>query len=129
MNRSSCKLITILTTILLTAAPSVYADYNNEQYSDIVVRKLGSGFANISTGLLEIPKDMIIDTNQSNFVYGVTGGILQGSISAVGRIGTGIMDLLSAPLPTQPVAYPVYIWDDFDAITRFGPIFRLENTQ
>jgi len=112
---------------LLTITSSAYADIPQESYSEIFVRKLASGFANIATGLLEVPKNMINDTNQSNFVYGTAGGIIEGSIASVGRIGTGIMDLLSAPLPTQPSVYPLYVWDDFDATTTFGPIFRLEN--
>ena len=67
--------------------------------------------------------------NQSNFFYGVFGGFLKGLVNTLGRTGCGIADLLTFPLPTKPIAYPVYIWDDFDVDTTYGEVFRLDKTQ
>ena len=54
------------------------------------------------------------------------GGFFKGLVNTAGRIGCGIADLLTFPLPTQPVAYPLYIWDDFDVDTTYGDVMRLD---
>ena len=66
--------------------------------------------------------------NQSNFFYGVFGGFLKGIVNVLGRTGCGIVDFITYPLPTKPIAYPVYIWDDFDVDTTYGEVFRLDTT-
>ncbi|MEY3788913.1 MAG: hypothetical protein RLZ75_3121, partial [Pseudomonadota bacterium] len=33
------------------------------------------------------------------------------------------------PLPTKPVAYPLYVWDDFDVDTTYGDVYRLNKSQ
>jgi hypothetical protein len=47
----------------------------------------------------------------------------------LGRTGCGIVDLITFPIPTKPIAYPVYIWDNFDIDTTYGEVFRLNKTQ
>jgi putative exosortase-associated protein (TIGR04073 family) len=69
-----------------------------------------NAFANLTTSTLEIPKNIINTMNQSNFFYGVFGGFLKGLVNTLGRTGCGIVDLITLPLPTQPIVYPVYIW-------------------
>ncbi len=99
-----------------------------EHYGHKVQDKALHGIANLTTGFLEVPKNMINTTNAegSNIFFGVFGGAFKGTIDAVGRIGAGIADLLTAPLITKPIAQPEYIWDDFDADTTYDKAFRLE---
>ncbi|MEQ1739711.1 MAG: exosortase system-associated protein, TIGR04073 family [Methyloglobulus sp.] len=102
---------------------------------DRYVRQVGdkalSGFANVTTSPLEIPKNIINVYNypdnyqEGNIIYGVVGGIVSGSVHAIGRVLTGVTDLVTAPLPTKPVIYPKYVWDDFDKTNSYGQIFRL----
>jgi len=87
-----------------------------------------NAFANLTTSTLEIPKNIINTMNQSNFFYGVFGGFLKGLVNTLGRTGCGIVDLITLPLPTQPIVYPAYIWDDFDVDTTYGEVFRLDKT-
>jgi putative exosortase-associated protein (TIGR04073 family) len=94
-------------------------------YGQKVGNKALNGFANLTTSPLEIPKNIINTMNQSNFFYGVIGGFFKGLVNTVGRIGCGIADLITFPLPTKPIAYPVYIWDDFDVDTTYGEVYRL----
>ncbi len=98
-------------------------------YGEIVGNKALNAFANMSTGWLEVPKNIINTMNQSNFFYGVFGGFLKGLVNTLGRTGAGLADVLTIPIPTQPIAYPVYIWDNFDVDTTYGPVFRLDKTQ
>ncbi|MDP1667044.1 MAG: exosortase system-associated protein, TIGR04073 family [Methylobacter sp.] len=98
-------------------------------YGSKVGNKALNAFANLTTSVLEIPKNMINTTNQSNVFYGIIGGLFKGIVHTAGRIGVGIADLVTIPLPTQPIAYPVYIWEDFDIDTTYGPVFRLDQSQ
>jgi len=98
-------------------------------YGSKVGNKALNSFANMTTGILEIPKNIINTTNKSNVFYGIAGGTFKGIFNMAGRLGVGIADLVTIPLPTKPVTYPLYVWDDFDVDTSFGPVFRLDPSQ
>ncbi len=95
-------------------------------YGSKVGHKALNGFANMTTAILEIPKEIINTTNNSNMVLGPIAGGLKGMINTVGRLGIGVIDLITAPIPTKPVVQPVYVWDDFDVDTTYGDVFRLQ---
>ena len=124
--------VSFLFTSLLTAyAPLTQADHQPEQqrsYGSKIGNKALNGFANLTTSTLEIPKNIINATNQSNIFYGLTGGLFKGVLNTVGRMAVGITDLITFPLPTKPIARPVYIWDDFDVDTTYGDLFRLDRS-
>lgn len=138
----------LLTTLFMVYAPMTQADmqqgYDNmayapviqayepqqqTSYGEIVGNKALNSFANISTGWLEVPKNIINTINQSNFFYGVFGGFLKGLVNTLGRTGAGIADFLTIPIPTKPIVYPLYIWDNFDVDTTYGEVFRLDVAQ
>ncbi len=130
------KLNRLLVSLLLVgllpsySPPSqAYDTVDNRSYGQKVGDKALNGFANLTTGVLEIPKSIILTTNQSNVIYGFVGGLFKGMIHTGGRMGVGIADLITAPIPTKPIAYPLYVWDDFDTETTYGDTFRLNKTQ
>lgn len=92
-----------------------------ESYGETFGRKILSGFANVGLSALEIPKTMIIVNNQSNVIFGVIGGGFKGLVNTIGRTGVGVLDLLTSPIPTDPIVKPLYVWDDFNAETTYGP--------
>ena len=113
-----------------TYASVAQADESQHRsYGSKVGNKALNAFANLTTGVLEIPKNMINTSNKSNIFYGIVGGLFKGLVHTAGRIGVGIADLVTIPLPTKPIAYPAYIWDDFDIDTTYGPAFRLDETK
>jgi putative exosortase-associated protein (TIGR04073 family) len=112
-----------------TYEPVTQANAQQRSYGDKVGKKALSAFANLTTAPLEIPKNMINTSNKSNVFYGIVGGLFKGLVNTAGRLGVGIADLVTIPLPTKPIAQPIYIWDDFDVDTTYGPAFRLDNTQ
>lgn len=140
------------TTLLTAYTPLIKADMQQQGYGDQVVantsfppvnntndpqqqtfgqkgdNKALNAFANLTTSTLEIPKNIINTMNESNFFYGVFGGFLKGLVNTLGRTGCGIVDFITLPLPTQPIVYPAYVWDDFDVDTTYGPVFRLDKT-
>lgn len=80
--------------------------------------------ANFSSSLLEIPKNIVNTTNDSNIFYGLSGGMLKGFIHFFWRMSTSGADLISLPVPTKAIAYPYYVWDDFNQDTTYGTPFR-----
>jgi putative exosortase-associated protein (TIGR04073 family) len=107
--------------------PTAQAE-QTESYGEIFGRKLLNGLGNVTTAPLEIPKNIIIVNNQSNFAYGFVGGTFKGLLLMAGRMGVGVLDLVTAPIPTYPIVYPEYVWDDFYAETTFGPAMIGEPT-
>lgn len=112
-----------------TPATQVYEPQQQTSYGRKIGKKALSGWTNLSLGFLEIPKNIINTMNQSNFFYGVFGGFLKGLVNTLGRMGVGVADLITFPLPTKPIAYPLFIWNDFDVDTTYGEVFRLNKTQ
>lgn len=123
MNQVTRNAAALLLSATACFSLTVQAD-ESESYGQTVGRKLSTGLANIATSSLEIPKNIVIVNNQSNVIYGFIGGTLKGLLNMGGRIGVGVLDLVSAPIPTQPIVYPLYVWDNFDAETTYGKAFR-----
>jgi putative exosortase-associated protein (TIGR04073 family) len=98
-----------------------------QSYGDKVAEKAWSGFVNMNSAPLEIPKNIINVTNESNVAFGFIGGTTKGILNTVGRFMSGLADVVTAPIITQPIVQPERIWHDFDAETTYGPVFRLDN--
>lgn len=96
-------------------------------YGTEVGMKLGSALSNIALGWLEVPRTVLATTNQVNLALGLSGGVVKGILQTMGRTLTGVVDLLSFPLPTQPIAEPQFVWQNFDVETRYNPAFRLKH--
>ncbi len=99
----------------------------SESYGDTIGRKLGSGFSNIALGFLEVPKNVVNTTNEVNMAAGTTLGAVKGLIHMCGRGMAGVIDILTFPLPTEPITTPVYVWEKMDVETRYNPIFKMKN--
>lgn len=111
--------------LILLSSSSDAEDAPPQTYGQQVGDKFARAFGNLASAWLEIPKNMINTANDNNVILGSIGGLFKGIINTGGRIGAAASDLISFPLPTQPIAQPVYVWDDFDKDTAYGPAFRL----
>lgn len=120
MKQKSHYLAPMLLVGFFAVATSVHAE-PNETYGQTFGRKVLSGLGNITTSVAEIPKTIIIVNNQSNFIWGLAGGGFKGLVNMIGRTGVGVLDLLTSPIPTDPIVDPLYVWDDFYAETTYGP--------
>jgi putative exosortase-associated protein (TIGR04073 family) len=90
--------------------------------------KAASGFANMGLGWIEIPKNVINTSNEwNNVLFGMTGGLVKGTLHMLGRTVSGVVDLVTFPLPTQPIAQPPFVWQNFTMETQYGPIFKLQS--
>lgn len=116
----------MLLSLLLTST-SCFAEHGQQSYGSQVGHKALNGFTNMTTAILEIPKNIINTTNDSNIILGSVGGLAKGIVNTAGRMLTGLTDFVTSPLPTKPIVQPEYIWDDFDLDTTYGENFRLQD--
>ncbi len=126
-NHKRILLSILLTSLFIAHTPASNANGSEENYNEQVKTKALSGLANIGASFLEIPKNMINISNDTNFVWGVLGGAPYGGLIMAGRMVSGLADLATCFIPTTPITNPVYVWDDFDKNTTFGDGLRLED--
>ena len=98
-----------------------------ESYGTIISTKLGSGFSNIGLCFVELPKNIINTTNDTNLAFGLTGGLLKGVLHMVGRAMAGTVDTLTFPIPTVPITNPPFVWQGYQTETRYNPLFKFQN--
>ena len=121
------RVLQLLLTSLLMAISSISLAGEQQGYGSQVGNKALNGFTNMTTAVLEIPKNIINTTNDSNVAYGFVGGLAKGILNTVGRMMAGLTDFVTAPLLTKPIVQPVYIWDDFDVDSTYDEVFRLQD--
>ncbi|MDP3009686.1 MAG: exosortase system-associated protein, TIGR04073 family [Methylococcales bacterium] len=101
-------------------------------YGEKIGNKALNGVVNLSTAPLEIPKGLInnINAKESNLVFGLVGGALEGSLNTLARATIGATDLALFLLPTKVIIQPQYVWEDFyETNTMYGDIFRLDSNE
>lgn len=116
----------LLVSLLMTISAISHAN-EQQNYGSQVGNKALNGFTNMTTAVLEIPKNIINTVNDSNIALGTVGGLAKGVLNTVGRMMAGLTDFVTAPLPTKPIAQPAYIWEDFDIDTTYHEVFRLQD--
>jgi putative exosortase-associated protein (TIGR04073 family) len=82
-------------------------------------RKLGRSLANMTTGFLEVPGQMVRETRARGAGVGVPLGFVKGLGGIVVRELVGVYEFLTSPLPWpagyQPIIEPEFPWGYFDA--------------
>jgi putative exosortase-associated protein (TIGR04073 family) len=103
-------------------APVSQAD--DEGYFSQVGDKFLTGFANIFTGIGEVPKNIVDASSKTNPVVGSTGGLVNGTLHTLGRTASGVFDVITSPIPTKSMVEPKYVWSEFDQTTTYGGTFQ-----
>ncbi len=120
--------ITRLATVMVLAiacAPAMAAeDEEDGKFPNSIEEKLGAGFANTTTGWVEIVKTPIAVSKKDGIGMGLTLGVAQGFINMMGRTLWGLFDVVTFILPTKPMIEPHVIWQDFDQETRYKNRFE-----
>ena len=104
------RVLSLLLASLLMAVSSISFADEQQSYGSQTGNKALNGFTNMTTAILEIPKNIINTTNDSNVAYGFVGGLAKGILNTVGRMMAGLTDFVTAPIPTKPIVQPIYIW-------------------
>ncbi len=112
----------------------------SDNYGDTIRLKLASGIANMATGFVEVPKNMINTANNTTtygsafdrggyVLWGITGGGLKGAMHMLGRTLAGLFDFATFYIPTKPTTNPPFVWQNFYSDTQYGPYVKVESTQ
>ena len=102
--------------LLIFTSQSALAD----SYPANVLGKLTNGVANVTFGVVEIPKTIFITSQSQGPAYGAPAGILMGMMQMV-----GVFDVATFIVPTKPLVTPVYIWNDFCTETSYSSDLQL----
>jgi len=96
--------VTVILAILSVCSPV---------FADTPLRKLGRGVANIGTGVLELPINIVAVTEEDGYVAGVTYGIVKGLAWSVLRTMVGVYEVVTFPIPFpqdyEPVLEPEFL--------------------
>jgi putative exosortase-associated protein (TIGR04073 family) len=82
--------------------------------------KLGIGLINATTGIVELPKSMMVESSKEGIWMGMSVGLLKGMTNMLGRSLLGMMDVVSFPVPTKPLVTPAVVFQDFGEETTYG---------
>lgn len=91
-----------------------------EGYGANVGEKLGRGLVNVATGWVEIPKNIVNTSQDSNVGIGVTWGLAKGIGHTIGRTLVGAGELATFFVPTPAIIHPPYVFEDFYRDTTYG---------
>lgn len=109
MKTLHCYLLVVVTVTLLFIAPGVSAHD--------AAQKFGRGLAGMTLGVLEIPGNIVKET-QAQGPIGVPIGLAYGLGMTVTRELVGVYEFISAPFPVpagyRPILRPEYPWDYFE---------------
>lgn len=80
-------------------------------------RKFGRGLAAMTTAFLEVPGNIVAETDKRGAAVGVPVGFAIGLGMIVPRVLVGVYEFVTAPFPApagyQPILKPEYPWDYF----------------
>jgi len=106
----------VLAIAMFSVAPNVWAgDYGTQSAS-----KFSRGIANLTTGWLEVPKNINNESKRSNAGVGLTYGTLKGGVHTVGRTLSGAIDTATFFIPSGSFVHSDYVWNDADHDTTYG---------
>lgn len=87
--------------------------------------KFATGVANIATSWIEIPKTMIEISKNEGMAMGLTGGLFKGVANTVGRVFSGTVDVITAPIDLESDHQEKkMVWEEFDMESRAGKAFE-----
>lgn len=80
------------------------------------LRKLGRGFANVITGFLELPINIVDAAEEEGFIAAITYGIVKGLAMTVLRMGVGVYEtttfLIPLPWRYEPILEPEFLMSE-----------------
>lgn len=81
-------------------------------------RKLGRGLTNAVTGIVEIPKKVILISKNDNLGLGLTWGFIKGSAVGLLRTAVGLYETITFPIPApadyEPMINPEFVFQEWE---------------
>ena len=117
---SSNKCALGLACALALFSTALFAEDSGISYPARIAGKFGIGLINTVTGIVEIPKSMMVETASEGIGMGMSLGFVKGMTNMMGRTLTGMLDVVSFPIPTKPMITPAVVFQDFDKETTYA---------
>ena len=111
----------LLKTLLLLVSLCLFTPYTAtaSSYPEKLGTKLGNGITNAVTGIVEIPKSIMITNRTNGPAYAATAGFMTGLVQMLGRTGCGVIDLVTFMIPTKPIVQPGFVCQNFKQETTY----------
>jgi putative exosortase-associated protein (TIGR04073 family) len=113
--------LALLGAVCLTATPTLADHYD-------APRKFGRGLAGMTTSFLEVPGNMVLETDRRGAAVGLPLGFVKGLGMIVVRTPVGVYETVTAPFPApdgyRPIIRPEYPWSYFDDDYRRAELDR-----
>jgi putative exosortase-associated protein (TIGR04073 family) len=110
------KLSLMLSFLFLFSSHATAADSSFSRSGE----KLAIGVSNVATGIIELPKNVILKSEQEGVFYGVTVGLAAGIMHTVSRTVMGMLDVVTFIIPTNSSVYPPFVWQEFSRETTYS---------
>ncbi len=120
------KPLLLVSALLFVSPHAAMASDGSGSYPEKIGVKLAHGVANTVTGVVEVPKSMMIESDRRGPAVGIPVGLFVGIVQGIGRTLTGVVDLVTFPIPTKPIIYPDFVWKDFNKETHYHPDWKLQ---
>ncbi len=108
MRKATLALITVIIISNLIIVPC-FAD---------PLRKLGRGLTNTLTGVVEIPKKVILISKKDSPWLGLTWGWVKGLGVGMLRTASGLYETLTFPIPApadyEPMVHPEFVFEEWE---------------
>ncbi len=89
-------------------------------YPSKIAGKFVIGMMNTTSGIIEIPKSMIVKSDKEGMAIGIPLGFVSGMTNMLGRTLVGMLDVISFPIPTKPMITPPVVFQDFSQETTYA---------
>jgi len=91
-----------------------------DDYGSQATAKFSRGIINLTTGWLEVPKNISNESRKSNAGVGLTYGTVKGSVHTVGRTAAGALDTATFFVPSESFVHSDQVWNDYNTETTYG---------
>ena len=102
---------------LIIGAAALMLSTTSAVQADTAAQKFGRGLAGMTCGFLELPGNIVRETNRSG-IAGLPTGLARGVGMIVTRELVGVYEFVTAPFPVpagfRPVIQPEYPWSYFN---------------
>lgn len=114
MRRKNPLILIMSLLLLFSSQAQATEEMTSRIYFNRAGMKILSGVANIATGWMELPKNIILwRQKDENVLIEFIEGVMMGVYHTASRTASGAADLATFWLPTFPSPNPVFIWEDF----------------
>lgn len=121
MGMKSITQFTLLLLLLVFALQAKADDtVTTSAYFERAGLKLTSGFANVLTGWMELPKNIgMWQRKTDDGITATSEGVLRGLVHTASRTASGVIDVVTFWLPTFPTPSPPFIWEDYSVESKY----------